>query len=810
MNPSWYDDDAELERELARSLPEAPAPAIAGYRDLRELARGGQGIVYSAVHEATRRVVAVKLLHARPDERTRRRFERELDLAASLRHPNLVAVFDGGQTADGRPFLAMELIDGPTIDVAFATAPVAADQPRARIRDLVRCWIGVCDGVAHAHRRGIIHRDLKPSNIRLDADGTPKVLDFGLARHLTAPPDDLTIVPGSAHAVLLGSLPWCSPEQAQGRRDDIDARADVWALGLMLYRLLTGEFPFRVDGGLGDVLAAIVTAEPRSLRSRYRIVPVDLDTIVRRCLQPAPERRYESAAALASDLRAFLAGDPVAAQRDSVVYLLRKAARRHRAVFAALALALVSLVVGLSSALLGWQQASAEQVLAAASARRATAAMDFFGDTLTAAAPDRAGEDVRVVELLRATERGLGERFGDDLDGKLFFLFKLTDLYCRLSLLPDAERAAEQAVAAATAGLGDDAGLTLFARANRGRVWHLQGRYADVVADLQTLAEAVRQADRIDAHAAHLFQNLGLAQMRMGQIDAAEASFLVVLASDDVDEAVRQTRAAANESLAAIAWTRGDGRRAIELLREVVAARQQTLGNEHPAVLDSSSNLAFYLAQSGAVAEAESVTAAALASARRRLGDRAITTLNLLNNHAQYLQRLGRPGEAAVEARECLSARNQVLGPEHPHTLITRSNLATMLLDTGDASTAVTELTAVLAIRERLPTATPFDRLLTRNNLLRARHAAGEVAESLAAIRTLVLDAAQQLPADHFLTRACRARLALWAADANADDAAALLDVAIEEHKRSLGERHADTIALRQRRTRLAPAAGDH
>ncbi|MFN7885476.1 MAG: serine/threonine-protein kinase, partial [Phycisphaerae bacterium] len=256
-NSDWFKDETSLLAELRRSrMGLAAAPTVSGYIELRELARGGQGVVYTAQQQSTKRSVAIKVLSDTPHGgRSRLRFDREVELAASLRHPGIVRVYDSGSTHDGRRYLAMELVEGQRLDEW-------AKDNRAW-RRIVPVFANICEALQHAHQRGVIHRDIKPSNVRVDADGTAKILDFGLAR-ATELSSEQTQVTQSGQ--FMGSMPFASPEQASGENDRIDTRSDVYSLGVMLYNLLTNGFPYNVEGSLRDVMDRINTHQPAPLR----------------------------------------------------------------------------------------------------------------------------------------------------------------------------------------------------------------------------------------------------------------------------------------------------------------------------------------------------------------------------------------------------------------------------------------------------------------------------------------------------------------------------------------------------------------
>lgn len=806
----WFEDDTELARELllTRAADDRP-PVVPGHEQLRLLARGGQGVVYTALQRATRRVVAIKVLRESPVERDRRRFEREIDLASTLKHANVVSIYDAGTTGDGRPFLVMELVDGPAVDCAACVIELRQAPPtRVQIDRVVELMARVGDGVAYAHRRGVVHRDLKPSNIRLDAEGTPKVLDFGLAKDLTGIGDDLTFASGSSGARFLGSLPWASPEQAQGAVESVDVRSDVYALGLILYRMLTGRFPYDVDSDLRSTLHAIVERTPLPPRRLLPAMPSDLETVLLRCLQKDPDRRYQSAGELVDDLRRYLSGAPIAARRDSTWYLLHKTARKHRIVVALATLVVLSLAVGLSVAVTLWRRAEAGRRIAVDNARRADAAMNYFSDTLMAVDPDRDGPDAKVVDLLHRAAADLEHHFPDDPDSKYFFLVKLADLYKNLSALPQAEPQAALAIRVATAAWGDGDTRTLFAHALHGGLLHQMGRDDEALPELLAAAATVRKTGLLDSTAsAHVHGNLGLCLLASNRADEAEQAFRTAAAVTPTDDRTSQLHNAANENLATIADWRGDTATAIGLMRGVLTARERDLGPEHSATLRSASNLAFYLSRAGQPEAAEPIMARNLEICRRRFGPRGIETLSALNNHAHYLQVLGQAERAEQETRECLEGRIAVLGEEHPHTLVTLNNLATLELDRGDVAAAERDSRRLLQIRTRKLGARHADTLIAGNNLAHLLERKGDHDGAIAQLRQVVADATAGLGAAHWMT-------ALFASNLGADllaqhdfaGAEPLLRDAVRVLEQQRGHDHPDTRGARQRLCELLRA----
>jgi WD40 repeat protein/tRNA A-37 threonylcarbamoyl transferase component Bud32 len=341
-----------LSREVRRCSSIAPDAADQGpsppsevgqYVVLGEVGRGGMGVVYQARHRDLRRTVALKMILAGAfaSEVQRQRFRREAELAARVQHPHIVQVYEVG-LHDGRPFLAMEWVGGGSLADRLEGDTWPPDAAAGLIETLARA-------IDVAHQSGVVHRDLKPSNILLQTGGDaaavgplagaiPKIADFGLARAMDAD-GSLT-----ATGLTLGTPEYMAPEQAAGAQ--VGPAADIYALGAVLYRLLTGQPPFRGDTPM-EVLQALLSADPIAPRRFRPAVPRDLETITLKAMAREPQRRYATALALAEDLRRFLADLPIRAQPPSALYHLRKFARRHTGLVAGVAGTVAALVLGL-------------------------------------------------------------------------------------------------------------------------------------------------------------------------------------------------------------------------------------------------------------------------------------------------------------------------------------------------------------------------------------------------------------------------------------------------------------------------------
>ena len=339
---------------MGSSLPSAVPPptppvlpVVPGYEVLEELGRGGMGVVYKARHLKLGRVVALKMIlagdFAGPEEVARLR--KEAEALGRLQHPNIVQIFEVGEAA-GRPFCALEYVEGGALDRKLAGAPQPPREAAALVETLARA-------VHAAHQRRVVHRDIKPANILLTADGTPKITDFGLAKRLDEEGRTAT-------GAVMGTPSYMAPEQARGRAGEVGPAADIYALGAVLYQLLTGRPPFRAETPL-DTMLQVLTHDPPPPRQLRPDVPRDLETVCLTCLHKDPRRRYATAGALADDLRRFLERRPVLVRRVGAVERLALWAQRRPAAAAAAGLLVLAVARGAGGGAAVWFWRGAEQ-----------------------------------------------------------------------------------------------------------------------------------------------------------------------------------------------------------------------------------------------------------------------------------------------------------------------------------------------------------------------------------------------------------------------------------------------------------------
>jgi WD40 repeat protein len=372
---------------LVTGSPGLPVGQFAppGYEVLRTIGRGGMGVVYCARQTGLNRLVALKALRGTGDEE-KARFRREAESIARVSHPNIVQVFETGEHG-GCPFLAMELVEGGSLDLKLRGGPLPAREAAALLQTLARA-------VHHAHEAGIIHRDLKPANV-LMGDSGPKIADFGLAKRIDG-------LGPTASQTVLGTPGYMAPEQAIGRSKEVGPAADIYGLGAVLYECLTGKPPFQAETAL-DTALLVLTQEPVPPCRLNPRVPAELETVCLKCLEKEPQRRYATAEALADDLGRWLDGKPILARPAGLLLQSWKWARRHPAIAALVGTSLLSglllLVLGVVfNARLALRLGEIEQLKAEAGGLKEEAAIAAYRARFSAGWQAYSRADIKAAE----------------------------------------------------------------------------------------------------------------------------------------------------------------------------------------------------------------------------------------------------------------------------------------------------------------------------------------------------------------------------------------------------------------------------
>jgi tetratricopeptide (TPR) repeat protein len=657
-------------RAVPNSKVEPPAPPIspdgpvgttvAGrYKVIEAIGEGGMGAVYMAQQaEPIRRLVALKVIKPGMDSRqVLARFEAERQALALMDHPNIAKVLDAGTTAEGRPYFAMELVKGVPITRY-------CDEHRLTPRERLELFIPVCNAIQHAHQKGIIHRDLKPSNVlvaRYDSRPVPKVIDFGVAKATGQPLTDRTLVTGFGE--VIGTPEYMAPEQAELNQLDVDTRVDVFALGVLLYELLTGttpldrarlgrsallevlrlvreEEPPRPSTRLSkaDTLPAIAAnrlTEPRRLKAMVR---GELDWIVMRAIEKDRSRRYETASGLARDVERYLADEPVEARPTSAAYRLRKVLRRHKGATVAALLCLATVVVGAGVSL--WLAFRA----AAAEARTQAALNDLAIQ-----------HEVAKDEL--ATRKAVQQFFLD----KVFAAGR-----------PEGQNG----------GLGPTVSL----------------RQA-VDASLPAVVDSFRGRPLVEAEIRRVlgetYIDLGEPKRAIEQLEQTRRLRTASLGAEHLDT-IRSMNDLAEAYSAA--WKKPES---IQMHSEVLALLTAKVGPDAPETMQSMTNLAVAYERAGQVAEAIRLHEEALARKRSRLKPDDPSMLASMLGLASAYASTGRRPEAIVLLEEVVRIRRSTGGDDHPETLTSLNNLSVTYAAAGRRDEAIAILERIVPIMRK-------------------------------------------------------------------------------------------------------------
>lgn len=626
-DPSFLEGSALSDAGLSSDDLGAESPSLAAgstigrYTIIKAIGVGGMGVVYAARQDAPDRVVALKLV--RPgfvSSSMLRRLSREASTLGMLQHPGIAQVYDAGtdhRLGAAIPFVAMELVEGRPLD-KFAR------EQGLSIRARLDLFARVCDAVAHAHQRGVIHRDLKPANIHVTADAQPKILDFGIAR-LADRAGQATLQ--SEVGQVLGTLAYMSPEQVSGDPARLDIRADVYSLGVILYELLAGKPPLDVaNSSVHAAIRVISEEEPRSVAAHDPSLRGDIETIVAKALEKDPARRYGTAAELGDDIRRFLQDQPILARPPTRAYLMRKFARRHRALVGATAIIFLTLVGGIAATL--WQ---------AAEARAKTRQVERELQT-----NDQINKFFLQIIMAASPEMSLGR-----------------EVTVRHALDQAAERIAPERI--------DDGRIRAAIHGTIGRAYVNVGELKKGEEHLRASVE-VGSAAESPASPNNVYSSAALAQLLCDSKRKGEGARLCLALLPVAVKELGERHDAVLDLKHSLANSLEIGDPAADALyREIIAARRGDAAHQRELAF-ALNNLGVSLCNQGKLDEGLPPMEDALEVRRKLFGDKHPDTLNSLFNLAIYLTRGGRTDESVARFEQVVALATELYGTRHPRT----------------------------------------------------------------------------------------------------------------------------------------------
>ena len=743
VDPLQADTAASPRPGADAQLPEQ----LGEFRILGLLGRGGMGAVYLAEQQHPHREVALKVLRgAHDDPDALRRFQLEGEALAMLDHPNIAHVFATGvDTRHGAtiPFLAMELVRGRNL---LADAEARGLDPAARVRQM----LAVCHGVQHAHQRGVIHRDLKPANILVDDEGRPKIMDFGIARIVSDGGDAATRLTEAGQVV--GTIPYMSPEQLRGESRKIDVRTDVFALGVILYELLSGKRPRDLDAS--SLFSAIKSAERNPMVPLAKIEPKfggDLDTIVMKALAESPSQRYASVADFAADLERYLDHRPIEARAPSALYIAGKFARRHRALVAAASIAFVALIAATAFSLYSAQKEREARATAERNAAIAQSVNDFMDSMFSAALPQEAlGREISVREIVDQAVRQLANDPPKDRDVDARITHSLAQVYQVLGRYDDAQALIDAGLQRLVAKGGADPELSLELQMLDA---DLAGRKGDFARYETKAREAVEAATRNFGKQHPLYfkalNELAAAVAQQSRSDEASAIYEEILAApvalldgkDDLHSEILSDYGTVKRNA-------GDYKAAERIFNEALDRLMSEHGERYPSTLVAIQNVATLKQLTGDIDGAEKLYRRALEGRSAILGADHPETLTTRQNVANVMVLQGRQAEALPILKELLVAQRKTRGPGHPNSSIAAATLAWVYEDLGRLDDAEALYRETLALEKQYGADFP-EAYSTQHNFAMLLMNRGKLEEAAANFEAVIDRASPRLGAQH-------------------------------------------------------------
>ena len=758
----------------------------------REIGSGGMGTVFLAERgdaEFEHRV-AIKLIRGIATADASQRLRRERQILADLNHPNIARLLDGGTTDAGQPYLVMEYVDGISI-TDFARE---RELPRAqRLRLLQQ----VARAVQYAHQRLVVHRDLKPANVLVRADGTPVLLDFGIAKLLdveaTGPHETQTGMPWFTPA-------YASPEQRSGRT--VSTASDIYGLGALLYQLLTDDVPSPdADGRL----------PPPGMRRNAagtRAGDRDLDLIVGKAAHPDPDRRYASAEALANDIERHLRGRPIQAAPDSFGYRFGKFVRRNRWASAAAIVAAALCIAFVWKLALENERARRAEERAQRESVTSGRVVDYMVALFDQAAPDKVGlRPISAEELVDAGLRDLGTQLAAQPQPKARLLAAIAEIYAKLGRNEKGIAAMEQAIALQRP-LGEPSWLSRYLQLY-GNMLNASGRFAAAIAVLdEGIALQERKGARDPLLMAEMLTTRSLARSRSGATEPAIADALHAAEfARQSDQKATILLGEANNALSEAYLVSNDSARAVAIARDNVRVLE-TRGDAGTTLFGAREYLAAALGANGELVEAEALLRRQMDERGKTLDTRSDWFLSLRNQLAAIVRNLGKPLEASALLREnveAMRARGLIATPSY---MIALNNLGSLEEHVGDYAASEALLREALQLAQAEDDAGSTRPDIYRQNLGRALLLAGRYAEALPLIEREIVDDGSN---DRRIARLRRlVHLAEWyRRQGELETASDYLDQAEKNLLANFGAEHARAGAVLRTRALLESDRGD-